>query len=467
MRVIGALVLVLAIAAGGTWWYAGRDGAPAIQVHQPGKVVGQAGTLDLTFTTPRGELSQLDVTLEQNGQTYPLFSLAQQDQGVLKQDGADRLRLTRPIGRAELPQLKSGQATITVTATRSALYNLRHLTSTDSRTFQVRLERPRVSIASMHHFVNHGGAEMVVYRVTPGDVRSGVRVGDVTYRGYPLAEAAGVPADPSLHLAFFALLYDQDLNTPMQVFAVDEAGNQATASIDAKVFPKTFRRSRIEVNDPFLQRVVPAILENTPDFKVEHPDDLVAAYVQINRDLRKKNAEQIAALADKSAPQILWDGPFQQLGNSQVESLFADHRTYFYKGNEIDQQVHLGFDLAVTAAVPVHAANRGHVLYADHLGIYGNCVILDHGVGVQSLYAHLSSMDVKPGDTVDKGQTLGRSGMTGLAGGDHLHFTMLVDGRPVNSVEWWDAHWLEDRVLRKIREAAPAAAPAPTAAVTQ
>jgi murein DD-endopeptidase MepM/ murein hydrolase activator NlpD len=465
--VIGVLVLVLAIAAGGAWWYAGREGAPAIQVQQPGKVVGQAGTLDLTVTTPRGELSQLDVTLEQNGQTYPLFSLAEPDRGVLKQDGPDRLRLTRPIGRAELPQLKSGQATIAVTAARSALYNLRHLTSTDRRTFRVRLERPRVSIASMHHFVNHGGAEMVVYRVTPNDVRSGVRVGDVTYRGYRLAEAAGVQADPSLHLAFFALLYDQDLNTPMQVFAVDEAGNQSTATIDVKVFPKTFRRSRIEVNDPFLQRVVPAILENTPDFKVDHPDDLVASYVQINRDLRQKNADRIAALADKSAPQILWNGAFEQLGNSQVESLFADHRTYFYKGDEIDQQVHLGFDLAVTANVPVHAANRGHVLYADQLGIYGNCVILDHGVGVQSLYAHLSSMDVKPGDTVEKGQTLGRSGMTGLAGGDHLHFTMLVDGRPVNSVEWWDAHWLEDRVLRKIREAAPAASPVTAAAVGQ
>ena len=49
--------------------------------------------------------------------------------------------------------------------------------------------------------------------------------------------------------------------------------------------------------------------------------------------------------------------------------------------------------------------------------------------------------------------------MTGLAGGDHLHFTMLVDGHPVNSVEWWDTHWMEDRVLRKIREAVPGAPP--------
>ncbi len=92
------------------------------------------------------------------------------------------------------------------------------------------------------------------------------------------------------------------------------------------------------------------------------------------------------------------------------------------------------------------------VLYAAPLGIYGNCVILDHGLGVQSLYGHLSIIDVKEGDTVEKGQALGRTGTTGLAGGDHLHFTMLVDGVMVSPVEWWDPHWMEDRVFRKIRE---------------
>jgi murein DD-endopeptidase MepM/ murein hydrolase activator NlpD len=310
----------------------------------------------------------------------------------------------------------------------------------------------------MHHFVNHGGAEMVVFRATPAGVRSGVRVGDVTYASYPLA-GAGVRADPALSAAFFALLYDQDLTTPISVFAIDDAGNQATAPLDAKVFAKQFRRSRIEVSPQFLQRVVPAILENTPSFQVPDANDLVGSFLAINRDLRRQNAETITAYARKSAPEMLWKGAFMQLGNSQVEALFADHRTYLYEGKEIDQQVHLGFDLAVTAAVPVLAANDGRVVHADYLGIYGNCVILDHGFGVQSLYGHLSSMDVKPGDMVQKAQPVGRSGMTGLAGGDHLHFTMLVDGHPVNSVEWWDSHWIEDRVLRKIREAVPGALP--------
>ena len=124
-----------------------------------------------------------------------------------------------------------------------------------------------------------------------------------------------------------------------------------------------------------------------------------------------------------------------------------------YQGKEVDQQVHLGFDLAVTANVPVAAAQRGVVVHADYLGIYGNCVVIDHGLGVQSLYGHLSTTDIKEGDLVEKGQQLGRTGTTGLAGGDHLHFTMLVNGVAVNPVEWWDPHWMEDRVFRKIREA--------------
>jgi len=115
--------------------------------------------------------------------------------------------------------------------------------------------------------------------------------------------------------------------------------------------------------------------------------------------------------------------------------------------------VHLGFDLAVTANVPIVASQRGTIVHASDLGIYGNCVIIDHGMGVQSLYGHLSSIGVKVGDRVEKGQQVGRSGMTGLAGGDHLHFTMLVGGQQVTPVDWWSTQWMQDRVLRKIREA--------------
>src|SRR5262249_28775701 len=152
--------------------------------------------------------------------------------------------------------------------------------------------------------------------------------------------------------------------------------------------------------------------------------DLLPAYLKINGELRRINDGQISAIAAKTSPTRLWSGPFVQLRNSQDESSFADHPTYFYKGTEADQQAQPGFDLAVTSNVKVLAANAGRVLNASWLGIYGNCIIIDHGMGVASLYGHLSSFEVNVGDTVTKGQTIGRSGMTGLAGGDHLHFTM-------------------------------------------
>lgn len=447
------LVLLAAAGAAGAYWWAGRGGAPVIAIQQPKSLMGQRAVVELTVDAPGGQLSKLDVAFEQGGTSVPLFALGQQGAAKLAQDGPDRLRVTIPATRREIAGLKSGDARVLVSAERKVLYDLRTLASSIAHPVRVRLESPRVAVLSMHHYINHGGSEFVVFRATPNDVTAGVRVGDRDYRAYP-GSAVGIN-DPAVRVAVYALLHDQDLGTPMKVFATDEAGNTASADIPSRVFPKVFRKSRIDVPDAFLQRVVPAILEGAPDFarEVDNPDDLLAAFLKINGDLRQKNAEAIAALAAKSEASMLWQGAFQQLGNSQVEAGFADHRTYFHGGKEIDRQVHLGFDLAVTAAVPVVSAARGKVVYADYLGIYGNCVIVDHGLGVQSLYAHLSSIDVKPGDGVDKGQPLGRSGMTGLAGGDHLHFTMLVGGYPVSPVDWWSTQWMEDRVLRKIREA--------------
>jgi len=354
----------------------------------------------------------------------------------------------RPVGKKAIPDLQSGPARIVINASRPVLFGLRNVSSTTTHDVTVRLEPPQVAVMSTFHYVNHGGSEFVVYRATPADVESGVRVGNIEYPGFP-ATAVGISSDPALRVAFFALLFDQDLNTDFNVFARDPAGNEALAALDHQVFPKPYSKSRIEIDDRFIGRVVPAIASNSPQEKIP-TDDLLSGFLKINGDLRRKNNQYLTDLAKKSAPQMLFKGPFQQLGNSQVEARFADTRTYVYKGNEVDRQVHLGFDLAVTANVPVVAAEAGTVVHASDLGIYGNCVVVDHGLGVMSLYGHLSSIGVKVGDKVEKASELGRSGMTGLAGGDHLHFTMLVGGQQVTPVDWWSKQWFEDRVHRKI-----------------
>jgi murein DD-endopeptidase MepM/ murein hydrolase activator NlpD len=458
LRWLILIILLAAVAATGLFVMAGRGAPPSIVVTQPGKLVGQTSQLDLTVGAPGARLDGLTVTLEQNGKRFPLFALEQaqsnQETTTARTD-PDHLRVTRSFGRQSIPELQSGPARLVVTASRPSFLSLRTLSDTVARDLEVRLEPPRLSVISTHHFINHGGAEMVVYRTTPPDVLSGVRVGDVEYLGYPASGAGLAGADESTKVAFFALLHDQALSTPIVAFARDEAGNQAVAPFVDKVFKKPFRRSRIAIDDRFVQRVVPEILAHAPELGVTASSgDLVAEFVKINSDLRTLNAAKIQDLTAPWSPIRLWMGSFEPLGNAKVEASFADHRIYSYKGKEIDRQVHLGFDLAVTAGIPVKAANSGRVLLAEWLGIYGNCIILDHGMGVASLYGHLSSMDVKRGDSVARGQVMGRSGMTGLAAGDHLHFTMLVSGRAVNPVEWWDPHWIQDRIERKLGVAA-------------
>jgi murein DD-endopeptidase MepM/ murein hydrolase activator NlpD len=459
LRMFFGLLLLLGAVAAMAYYFAGRASGPVIAITVP-PVVGQAGTLDLTVDSPGGVLDDLTVNVQQDGHSYSVLALASAPPDALSREGTDRVRIKHPIGKKTLPQLRSGTAKVTVSATRPVLRGLRHVSSQASRDVQVRLDPPRVSVASTHHYINVGGTEMVVYRVTPPDAESGVRVGDYTYPGFP-ASGAGVPVDPSLKVAFFALLYNQKPDTPMELFARDAAGNEARAQFDHQTFNKVFRNSRIPLDDKFLSRVVPAILQQSPELKTS-ADDLLPAFLKINNDLRRMNNEKIAALSKKTSPQILWHEAFQPAGGSQVESAFADFRTYVYGGKDVDRQVHLGFDLAKTANAPVAAANDGKVLYASDLGIYGNCVILDHGMGVQSLYGHLSSFDVQDGQDVKKGQMLGKSGQTGLAGGDHLHFSMMVDGQFVNATEWWDPHWIQDRITRKLRDAGQTgAAPAP------
>ena len=458
LRWLLGLILVALLALGVAYVVAGRGAPPRITIDKPERVVGQAGTLEVNAETPASRLTALTITLEQNGRSYPLYALnGGAANATVTQPDPTHTKITRPLGKQSLPELQSGAARIVVTATRPSFLKLRQLTSTASKDFQVRLEPPRIAVLSTKHYVNHGGSEFVVYKATPPDVASGVRVGDVEYPGFAISGAGVAAADPSVKGAFFALLYDQPLNTPIVAFARDEAGNQAKASFVDNVFEKPFKKSRIEIDDKFMNKTVPDIVEHSPELKMAPPaqdsPEMLQAFLRVNGELRKSNAQQIAAMAAKTSPSRLWDGTFVQLGNSQVEASFADRRTYVYKGKEIDQQTHLGFDLAVTEHVPVAAANAGTVLNASWLGIYGNCVILDHGMGVQSLYAHLMSFDVKVGDTVTRGQIVGRSDSTGLAGGDHLHFTMLVGGRMVNPVEWWDAHWIADRVDRNLKEA--------------
>ena len=382
-----------------------------------------------------------------------MFTLEPQNPDAVKADAAERMYVMRPVGKQAIPDLQAGPARIVVRAARPVLYGIRQAESTATRDVQVRLEPPRVAVLSTFHYVNLGGSEFVVYRATPDDVESGVRVGDQRIPGLPREAAPASRGDPALRVAFFALLFDQDPNAPMQVFARDAAGNEAVVPLDHQVFPKPYGKSRIELDDRFLQRVVPAIAGNSPDEKIP-TDDVLA---RLPEDQRRPAAEE------QSVP----DGAREEdLAGDAVQGRLPAARQLAGRG-EVRRHPHLHLQgqgrrqAGPPRLRPRHDGQRrrssprsaGRIVHASDLGIYGNCVVIDHGLGVQSLYGHLSSIGVKVGDMVEKGQEIGRSGMTGLAGGDHLHFTMLVGGQQVTPVDWWSAQWMQDRVLRKIMAA--------------
>jgi murein DD-endopeptidase MepM/ murein hydrolase activator NlpD len=309
-------------------------------------------------------------------------------------------------------------------------------------TLPVRLAPPPLQLASTQTYVAQGGCEAVVYRVGEGAVRDGVQSGPLWFPGFPLP--GGGKQD---RFALFAVPYDAS-EPQVRLVADDGVGNRAEVAFVDKFFPKPFKSDKLQITDGFISKVVGEILSQSPE--IQDKGNPLENYLEINRTLRGKNSETLRDLGAKSQPAFLWTKAFSSIPNGKVMASFGDRRTYLYAGREIDKQDHLGWDLAVTAHAPVPASNDGVVVLARFFGIYGNAVVIDHGYGLATLYGHLASIAVKEGQKVAQGEVLGTTGQTGLAGGDHLHFTTLLQGFPVNPVEWWDAHWIEDRIAKKL-----------------
>ncbi len=354
---------------------------------------------------------------------------------------------TVEVGRETVKGLRAGEAVVRATAERAGSIVRTPDPAIAEVKLPVRLAPPVLSVVSTQHYASQGGCEVVVYQVGESE-RDGVMAGDWFFPGFPLP---GAPA--GTHFALFAVPYDHPTAAEVRVLAVDEMGNESTASFVDQFKPRPIHTDTIPLDDAFLGRVVPAILSQSPE--VSDQGDLLKSYLEINRNLRKKNAATLKELAKQSEPKFLWNEPFLPMANAKITAAFADRRTYVYQNKPVDQQDHLGFDMASVEHDAIRASNRGKVVLARYFGIYGNAVVIDHGYGLMSLYGHLSSIAAKEGQMVERSQEIGRSGMTGLAGGDHLHFTYLLDGLPVNPVEWWDPHWIRDRIVRKLGAALP------------
>lgn len=404
-----------------------RSSTPVVTVDPPVKAIGVQTPIHVRVQNRRG-VRNVMLTVEQDGKSYT--SNAAEGLNESPHD------LVIKTGRQTIPSLHDGKARVSITASAN---DFRARSTTAAFDVDVITAPPQVVADGVQHYINQGGSELVTFKPSGAWTEAGVQVGDRKFRSFPL------PNHPGEYFSLFALSWQLPTDTPVSVYAGNPSGAMAKASFWYKVFPKKFRASTLALESMNLDRMVNQI---DPDHKV--PGDLVERFVYINREMRKQNNKTLSDLRLQTEPKFLWTGAFLPMVDSTVESRFADDRTYTWQGRKVDQQTHLGFDLAKLAHSPIPASNDGKVIFADNLGIYGNCIVIDHGFGLQSIYGHASEFLVKKGDMVKKGQIIAKTGSTGMAGGDHLHFTMQVDGVQVNAVEWWDPHWVKDRILSKM-----------------
>jgi len=428
--VFGVIVILLLIGSATGYYFLVDRAKPEIILSPDNEVAAPKREFTLTIRDAGSGLKNAKVVV---GQADKQITLLDQSYANPVKEAVEKFSL-EPAG------LRDGSFTLTITATDRSLANFgAGNTTTLAKTLTLDTIPPRIDVLSLAHNVRQGGVGAVSFQLSEEPEVAGVVVGDELFPAFKLENGK--------YFGLFVFPYDMDpKNFVPKIKAVDKAGNVAMTSFRYQAIPRKFREDKLNISDNFLEAKMPQYYNIITDTR-----DNLQIYLRVNNEIRRQNGVFLRELASKTSPTMLWDKKaFLRLPNAAPKAGFGDHRTYYYQGKEIDQQTHMGVDLASLEGAPVPAANSGKVAFAGFLGIYGETVIIDHGMGLQTLYAHLRQIDVKVGQDIKKGEILGKTGVSGLAGGDHLHFGVLVFGHETSPIEWWDQHWLDDNILNKL-----------------
>jgi Peptidase family M23 len=444
-RRIGLILVIVCVLVvlGGLAWLAAilfEGEGPSIALEPLPEYISRPQPFKVTMSDQVRGLRLVRVTANQEGREMQLLETTFPAAGILSRKSVHQSEVTFTLDPAAL-KLAQGRVELTVqvwdhSMRRGGDGNL----SIISRKMLVDTIPPSIHALSPVNYVNMGGTGLVVYQASPDTIESGVMVGDLLFKGYP------EEVKDNRHVCYFGLNQDATPDTKLFLWARDRAGNEARAGFSYHIRRKRFQEERIEISDRFLGMVLPSF----SSYPLPADSSDIDKFLWINRELRRQNSETFFSLRDHTSPRRLWEGVWLRQANAASMSRFAERRKYYYKGEKVDEQIHLGVDLASLAHSPIQAANRGRVIFADQMGIYGLAVVLDHGQGVASVYAHLSRIEVSLDQEVKRGDVIGISGQTGLAGGDHLHFSVMVGGVFVDPLEWWDEHWIQDNITRKL-----------------
>lgn len=404
---------------------------PTLVLDKQIKYLGGIIELPLHVTDKKSGIRSLSFTLTQGNKSAVLLERSFPRTAWFKPAGPQSLD-EKVVIDAQKAGIKEGEAELIISVRDFSLNGLFKGNETLQR-IPVVMDTvpPRVSLVHGQRAIQPGSAGVAVYSVGEVPARHGVKIDDAFFPGFPTAKK-------DTYIAYFALPWDAKAPSKTRVVAYDEAGNEGTVPFAAAFKKVPEKHDAINLSEQFLQQKMPEFQQYYPEMQ----GTLLEKYLYVNNQVRQANAQAIATTCAATDANQLWSDRFLRMPGSGRAG-YADQRTYMYNGQAIDNQTHLGVDIASLEKAEIRAANRGKVVFADYLGIYGNMVIIDHGQGVASLYSHLSSIDTRVGTLVEKNQPIARSGATGMAGGDHLHFSMLIHGIFVSPIEWWDQHWID------------------------
>ncbi len=436
------VIVILIVVAGGYVYY-----SPIFEKNPPKVEVGNSGYWNLLDSIP------LKIS-DDTGVKYYKITF---NDGV-KTTVLARKVLAIPEKSIELklspPNLgmffKAKTVKLTIEAVDSSKWNFFRGNKTN-KVLELKIDKtkPEVSIIRNTYSMRRGGSGVAIVKITDENLKNAYIEfnGKVKFDFVPFYKK-------NYYIALIAWPLGMKKFNRFNVIATDKANNVTIRKVPVYTKKISCRKGKLKISDDFISNISTDIIKQSNDVVPDNAEDI---FRYENDVIRARNVKMIKAVSreymDRSEVDSFSLYPFSRLAKSVIEAGFCDDRHYIYHHKQIDEVSHMGLDMASVKHAPIIESNMGKVIFYNYLGIYGNAIIIDHGMGLQTLYAHTSSSKIRVGDNVRRGEVIARTGSTGGVMGDHLHFGVLVQGIEVNPKEWMDKTWIKTRITNVINSA--------------
>ena len=300
-------------------------------------------------------------------------------------------------------------------------------------------EAPLINIIAMSPSISKGGSALVIYQVKDQELKQSFIDMQDGNRFIPQKYGKN-----GVYATLIAWQFTHDSINPV-IVAIDKANNKSILHINIHQKFKKFRVSKIKATDRFINGKISELALSDAEFA--NIKDKLQKFKAVNELMRKKNEAYIHKMTKKVTPiDTKWRvNVFKPLHGFKRVGYFGDKRFYYYNdiNNIISTSYHVGMDIASIKHDKVYSSNAGVVVSTKPNGIYGNMPIIDHGFGLYTLYGHCSVILVQKGQKIVPHQIIAKTGMSGLALGDHLHFGVLIQGIEVMPSEWMNRDWVK------------------------